>query len=358
MGSTLKKLNKLYRTIGGPAALSSANRLRVSSGISKAEINRFLSTKDSYTLHRRAIKKYPRNYFKIEQIGQLMQVDLADISRFKSVNQNYKYLLVAIDVFSKKLYALPLRTKTSAVTADAMEKIIKSIKYRILTIESDAGTEFLGKPFQSLLRRYGIRFRRTLSLGKAINAERVIRTIRLLIGKYRSEYQTDSFVKALPKLLQTYNKRIHSTIKQSPESVNLSNQAKVLGVYKKRWAKLKRKKPNFKKGDLVRVTKYRNIFVKESEESFTRELFTVAHVNVSLPIPLYILRDLNGTLIKGYFQEEELVKVQKDFKKELFKIEKILRKMTVGGKTQFLVRWQGYNSAFDSWVDENSVKRI
>ena len=54
-------------------------------------------------------------------------------------------LLTAIDVFSKRALALPLRSKTGREVADAFEKILQ--KQRFNVCQTDKGSEFYKRHF-------------------------------------------------------------------------------------------------------------------------------------------------------------------------------------------------------------------
>ena len=61
----------------------------------------------------------------------------------------------------------------------------------------------------------------------------------------------------------------------------------------------------------------------------------------------YIINDLNGEEIVRSFYEKEL---QKTNQKE-FRIERVIKKE--GNK--LYVKWKGYNSSFDSWIDKKDL---
>ena len=56
-------------------------------------------------------------------------------------------------------------------------------------------------------------------------------------------------------------------------------------------------------------------------------------------------------LLKAFFMEKELQKTRDDGDEDI--IEKILKT----NKNKIYVKWRGYNSSFNSWVDKNSVTK-
>ena len=61
----------------------------------------------------------------------------------------------------------------------------------------------------------------------------------------------------------------------------------------------------------------------------------------------YVIIDLNGEEITGIFYEKRL---QKTNEKE-FRIEKVLKRK--GNK--LYVKWKGYNSSFNSWINKKDI---
>ena len=75
------------------------------------------------------------------------------------------------------------------------------------------------------------------------------------------------------------------------------------------------KDPKFKTGDIVRISKYKNIFAKCYTPNWSEGVFVIKKVRNNVPRP-YIISDLNGEEIVGTFYEKELQKAnQKEFRK-------------------------------------------
>ena len=89
--------------------------------------------------------------------GDLFQIDLADLVNISSHNDGYRYLLTCIDVFTKRVWAVPTKTKSGREVSRAFEKILTD-GYKPDMVQSDKGTEFLNSTFQSMLKRQDIKF--------------------------------------------------------------------------------------------------------------------------------------------------------------------------------------------------------
>ena len=63
----------------------------------------------------------------------------------------------------------------------------------------------------------------------------------------------------------------------------------------------------------------------------------------------YLINDLNGEEIIGTFYEKELQKTNQ----QEFRIEKVIMKK--GDK--LYVKWKGYDSSFNSWIDKEDLIR-
>ena len=64
----------------------------------------------------------------------------------------------------------------------------------------------------------------------------------------------------------------------------------------------------------------------------------------------YIIKDESDTILKGSFYEQELQKVIKV--DHIYHIEAQLDEQKKGNKVQVLVKWAGYPSTFNSWINK------
>ena len=107
-------------------------------------------------------------------------------------------------------------------------------------------------------------------------------------------------------------------------------------------------------GDRVRISKARRTFKKGYLPSWTEELFTISRLKKTTP-PTYVLKDDNGEELEGTFYQEE---VQKVGDKQLYRIETLLEhRPGAGGQREYLVKWFGYDSTFNSWIPQKALRQ-
>ena len=99
----------------------------------------------------------------------------------------------------------------------------------------------------------------------------------------------------------------------------------------------------------MRISMATQPFRKGYLPQWTEEVFTIEHIVRRSP-PVYKLRDLEGEMIDGTFYDHELQKVIKE--DGAYRIEKIIRRRKRGGKTEYFVKWLGYQSKFNNWVQD------
>ena len=89
------------------------------------DVVNWLKDREAYSLHEQARKPKKRSRVVIEGIDGQWDIDLMDVGSLSKKNDGVKFLLVAIDVFSKYLFARPLKTKTGKEVKAALEEVFE-----------------------------------------------------------------------------------------------------------------------------------------------------------------------------------------------------------------------------------------
>jgi hypothetical protein len=113
-----------YHTPGNPSAFSGRNRqFKAYPGVKQRGIIKTLFESDSYTRHREGKRPPSYNPYFIRRQRELLQADLADLGVIQAHNDDYRYLVVVVDVFSRYCWVHPLKQKTDKATCAALESI-------------------------------------------------------------------------------------------------------------------------------------------------------------------------------------------------------------------------------------------
>jgi hypothetical protein len=290
-----------------------------------------------------SIKKFNRREVKTFYINDIWSADIADLSNISKFNDGYKYLLTIIDIYSRYTFVFPLKDKTSKSVLNCF----KTIKQYPKNLWIDKGGEFLSKEFKSFCKEKDINIYHTYGESKAVFIERFNRTLKNRITQYMIENNTSKYINALDDIVDNYNNTIHSKTKLTPESIYKDGQEYENMVYEGL-----ENKPKYKVGDYVRISRVKKTFEKGYTPNWTKEVFKIIGVDKRQEPVMYQLEDLLSEKIEGKFYEPEL---QKTNLKDYAKVEKVIKTKVVNGKKMYYVKFDGYDTKFNEWV-ENFTK--
>ena len=217
-------------------------------------------------------------------------------------NKGIKYLLCAIDLFSKYAFVVPLKDKKGISITNAFKKIIKQSNRKPNKIWVDQRGEFYNRDFKKWLSSNDIIMYSTFNEGKSVEAERFIRTLKNKLYKHMTATGKNVYYDLLDDVVNEYNNTKHNTIKMKLKDVKYDNKRVFIDEHNKKSAR-------YNVGDRVRISKFKNIFAKGYTPNWSREIFIVNKINDTVPYT-YNLKDLNGEEIMGSFYDRELQKTK------------------------------------------------
>ncbi|KMQ83116.1 hypothetical protein RF55_20884 [Lasius niger] len=295
-------------------------------------------------LHAPARKNIPRRCVIVRGYDDLWQADVVEMRPYARFNENHNYILTVIDVLSKYVWAVPLKSKSGNEMSETISKIIRDDKRCPKNFQTDRGKEFYNANVQKLMKKHNINHYSTYSVMKASIVERFNRTLKNNMWKMFTLNGNYKWIDALPRLVAEYNARKHRTIGMKPIDVTPAIADKLLNTV---YSNVKIAAPaRFKVGDSVRVSKFKTIFDKGYTPNWTTEVFKIVKVQKTNPAT-YVLEDSRGNPIAGGFYEYELHHVANP---DVYLMETVLRK-----KGEVYVKWLGLDKSHNSWIHKTNI---
>ena len=130
-------------------------------------------------------------------------------------NKGNKYLLCAIELFSKYAWVVPIKDKKGVSIVNAFQKIISEGR-KPNKIWVDQGSEFYNNSFKDFLKINNIEMYSTYNEGKSVVAERFIRTLKNKIFKHMTVISKNVYFDVLDDIVDKYNNTVHKSIKMKP----------------------------------------------------------------------------------------------------------------------------------------------
>ena len=158
-----------------------------------------------------------------------------------------KYLLCAIDLFSKYAWIIPLKDKRGISIINAFQKIISEGR-KPNKIQVVQGSKFYNELLKRFLKINNIEMYSTYNEGKYVVAERFIRTLKNKIFKHMAAVSRNVYFDVLDIIVDKYNNTVYRSIKMKPMDVT-SN------FYAEYNEDANEKDTKFKVGDHIRISK-------------------------------------------------------------------------------------------------------
>ena len=317
---------------------------------------------------------------KIKKIGQFhftmspeknsfFQADLMDVlgsankksRKAKTENDGFVWLLLVINIQTKKLYFRAQKSKTAKETsyslADIFEKDIKARKESEINIQVDEGGEFINKQTIRLLDERGyhnINIYHSFSRHKAAIVERVIGTIRPRLTR-AMETKGWKWIPLVRSVINNYNNSYHSSIQMTPNEAEKDFPRALFNLKMTHEKKIKAPfVPAFKKDDVVRVRVHypHTPFKKGSHRKFSAEVFNISSVRHRIDHTLYKLANEKGQIMDGTYNDNDLIPAKFQDEYNVIILDERQKK---NGKKEMLVQYDGFPDYEPQWIREEDL---
>ena len=265
--------------------------------ITRVQIDDVIKDQLTYQLHKKQTKKVMGHIVAFHP-NDIWLMDLSDMSNLATKNKNYKWILLMIDVFTRKAYAKPLKNKLGDTILEAFDTMTSEIGSTPYELISDNGTEFTNNNFQNFITKHKIthvmsepNYHPTLGM-----IDRLTRTLKESMYKYFTANNTANWIDYLPELIENYNNNPNRGI------FNITpNNAEDMKDMIRELNTLKFKCENnlvrrFKVGDNVRTKLKKAIFEKGYSRIWsvsTHKIISIQGINATLDNDnMYKMNDL------------------------------------------------------------------
>jgi hypothetical protein len=271
--------------------------------ITMKQVKQYLDDQKPYQLtHEKHETKSSMGFIISYSPWSIVQIDLLDLSKYSfdytqfkakrkiegiktDFNKGYKYIMILIDVFSRYVDAVMLKSKNIEDCTNALNIMLDFNKINPSILMSDSESSFLSKPFQKNLEERNIKHDVVvLNNHRALGViDRFCRTLRQRLTKLFIGNGNTEWVDHLATIIYQYNEsQNRGILNYAPIQVLNDQEAQdeILELNHMKASKNQelRSKSDIKPGDKVRLF-IENTFKKGSEPSYTTKIYTIKSVS-------------------------------------------------------------------------------
>ena len=298
----------------------------------------------------------------VNQVPRQQDVSvMIDLLELPKTRQGYRYLLVAVDLWSREVDFEPLSTKISTAVRDALKKIFRrgivGPMKAPAQLSTDGGREFEGA-FDKWLDEKNIYHKRSLPYRHTQQSvvERMNRTLGRLLNLYMSKKQIESgetyreWAELLPYLRTKMNDPIIRKLREDED------------VFEEKPPALDpMRKPKFSVGDLVhRQLDYpEDVFGKKQptenfragDMRYEREPREIVDV-FPYPPPVHFRFQLDGLENVSYPAWQLM---ESDLDEKMYRVKQLIGRKTVKNELFYLVWWEGEKKSQATWEPKSNL---
>jgi predicted transcriptional regulator len=117
--------------------------------VTKAQVRKWIKEQDTYTRYRQVLKRNEFRQTLVQTLGEQLQMDLVDMTKYDDKNKGYRWILTSIEILSRYVFTVPVHRKNAATMKEAVSNCLEQFKNHFgkypKLIQFDKGTEFYSK---------------------------------------------------------------------------------------------------------------------------------------------------------------------------------------------------------------------
>ena len=289
-------MEELYAKFNFPSA-DKFKKILERNGINATlkEVKEFIKKQSINQIHKEK-KKIKNNQEFITALNafEIVQIDLLDYQKYAKQNKGFNYILIIVDIFSRKAFAEPIKNKKPISVLNAFKKIVPEqfrlpsgstgSQPRVKVIEHDDGKEYLAD-FLKYIRENDI-VNITFETGNHNSLgiiDRLSRTLKSSIEKQFNYRNTTKYYDILPEIIDAYNNSPHNSLGERTPNDILKNEDDYKLVQKINIQKiqfnnsLNKVKP--KVGEKVRTLVKKGNFTKGYKLSYSTKVYVIKKID-------------------------------------------------------------------------------
>jgi hypothetical protein len=131
-------------------------------GVTRKQVKEWLKTQDTYTRYKPIVRRHQFRQTSVEYLGEQIQMDLVDMSKYRNKNKGYNWILTAVELLSRYAFTVPVLRKDTNNMTTAVTELLGQFKGHFAVYpklaQFDDGKEFSNVGVKSLLEKLGVRY--------------------------------------------------------------------------------------------------------------------------------------------------------------------------------------------------------
>ena len=237
--------------------------------VSTKQLNEFISKQEVNQIFNEPVKRkgHTVSFAYLDRV----QIDILNMDEYSMKNKGFSYIMLVIDIFSRKLWAFLLKKRDQSNVEEALSEFIKKHKPNIIISDNEAS--FMSKQTQKLFNDNNIKHINTEPTDhRALGViDRISRTIKTIIVKHMKFINSTAYTDYLPTIIKMYNETPHPGILDlTPNEATKEENKQLLFDYNLEKAKnnnIQQKK--LKVGDNIRIRNRKKTFERAYDKKYS-----------------------------------------------------------------------------------------